>query len=376
MIQAFEDFKNKVRKFEVPNFTAIDVAWGFNVVEMVYNEIFLYDVMNTLFIYNTQEALSQIKDFEQSIGREFRKASLFGELVTFKDGQVHIKEDSFSGVNTVAVWSLNYITEDIFSKIIRPFFANPVFFIGDSEKWSVDKWCHSLLVKTSFYSSDITRVANYNLELFYLNKRVRNGTMTALEPIDHRAYVFKKVDYRDMNPDELLNYDIVISTLPNTLEISNSIRDMFSYKTIPNINEPMVTLEAHYVQLDDGTLFYLEAFSILKVLEVANPEGHPTVRFQFNTGHDIIEFSIKINTKHLNDYVNKYGELDIVYNTGLKVEYAYIIPPLYAIGKAWDNILILFTNPVHGSIKRPIYELTSYAKKKLTFFTDFWYKIY
>lgn len=376
MNQYIEEFKNKVRKFEVNNFLAIDTTHGFNVVDMIYNEIMLFDVNSTLVIYNTLEAESQILAYEKSIGLQFKKLNLYGELTIYKDGKISIREELLGGVSNVVVWSMNYITEEVFRAIVTPMFAVPIFFIGDSEKWSVDNFCHSLLVKTSFYASDINRIIDYNLEISYLNKRIRNGSIVELEPIDHRSYLFKKVNFEDVAPEDYLNYDMVISALPNTADANNLVRELFSYTTLPNINEPMITVESAFVQLDDGSRYYIEAYSILKVLEIKDPHGHPSCRFSYTNGHQEIEFTIHINTKHLDDMVQKYGDIDVPHNTGLKVEYAYVIPPIYAIGKAWDNVLILFSNPINVSIKKPIYELTTHAKKKLTFLTDYWYKIY
>lgn len=365
------------------NHTFINVIHGYYIFDLIPDLVERANAKKVLLINFGEENENIVKDYieNNTLPFELIVKDMWGDFIRVNENKVSINDSMFMseneeyiGVDLIIVHSVNGLPNDILRELIQKVRMIPIFLIGDSKQFCEDVDIQRGLEKSRFYISETSKVPGYNLEVVYFNKRIRSGHIGKLEPTMHRSY---EIILRDLNAipvEELLNYEVIISTLRDPRELNNEIRLLFGYPPEPRPGEKMVNINGCFVDdLETGETIYVDTYAFIDVLEINKSCGvlYGIFKYKGKT------FRANIDVEYINMITGSNVE-DVIPNTnGLKLDYTYVIPPKYAAFKMFDKVLILFSSIDGSSTGRvSLYQITSSVKKKLVMFTDAYYFMY
>ena len=366
------EFKKRARNMTGKNHCFIDVIHGFYIPEMIFDILLHNEVTKSCIIYAGDECEKQLRGIISAKGCNIDIYDLYGDMVKVKDGIIEINSEVLIGRDNIIIWSANFVTDDIFHPLLCNIHNTPTFLIGDNGYYCASPYISSQLEHAEFFIGDTNKNPAFSLDVVYLNKRIRTGQQSKLEYVQHRAYDIKQCDLTSIPTEEYLKYDIVISMFRSPKDINNEIRDMYGFDAKPMVNERLINVAPFICNDIEGKPIYVGIYKIMRVLEIVNDNGLLFVVMELNGRM----FRVQLNTQHLSMYTDCIPEDVIISDVGVKLEYCYVIPPLYALGKCFDNVLVLYSNGVYGSTRKSLYEVTTCPRKKLTIYTDEYYYIY
>ena len=212
----------------------------------------------------------------------------------------------------------------------------------------------------------------YNAEILYFIKKLRTGVINRLERSTTRDMMINKVQTEEdfYNSDEVMDYSVVIDTTGRFREYNIALRNSIGFDFMPNINEPMVNITPFIATSNNGKRVVVDAYNIFKVKSISTENGILRATFE----HREQEIEIPLNTHYLSKVTESDIPLDIApHEAGVKMEFAYFIPPRVAVNKAFPDVLIYFQNRESIYARKLLISMLSSCVRSFKIKTDYEY---
>lgn len=392
MAKPIVDFLNSVKILE-KNYTTIDISFGFYVGDLIPKLMEMGHREKALIITSSHEAERQAKHIIEANPKIHHK-SLIGDII---DSRNNVYSDvDIQCYDIVYVFSANAITRNQLDIIADLFYAVPIILIGDSKSYCVDVDMHRIINASLYFINETSKIPDLNLDIVYLNKRIRTTNINKLEPCSTKSYDIEVTNLENIGYEDMLSAQRCVVYHKSPREINNEIRCLFGYGKIPVENEPVISEETIVVHKDDviirhgdqSTIFkhdkiYIPKYTEMKVSHASvgdSVAGILRVTLQYHNDIDdyIVEFTVNMDTYYYNEVINESEFIDYIPNsTGIKLEYAYVYSPLAMNFKTTDEVLAIFSSIDGASTTRDaLYQLTSFPRKRLVIKTDHPYYLY
>lgn len=387
-------FKNRVDDM-VDNMLAshllfINCHYGYNKIELINaKRKEMEREERTLIIYHGEKDFKDlIEEYENdcmtlvdfidypNMEKSIIIADAYGELISMIDGEIMLSDIiSELGPNTfdsIIIMNVNYMFMGLLDIISMHFINAPVLCIGDSEAMVTDTAVLKALNNTRYFFNDVYRMRGYNAEILYFIKKLRTGVINRLERSTTRDMMINKVQTEEdfYNSDEVMDYSVVIDTTGRFREYNIALRNSIGFDFMPNINEPMVNITPFIATSNNGKRVVVDAYNIFKVKSISTENGILRATFE----HREQEIEIPLNTHYLSKVTESDIPLDIApHEAGVKMEFAYFIPPRVAVNKAFPDVLIYFQNRESIYARKLLISMLSSCVRSFKIKTDYEY---
>lgn len=382
-------------KFSVlsDNTVYFDIAHGFYIFELIPRVIGNRE--NVLIMTAGEEPEKQVYNYvrRNKTNVKYQHKQILGDVLDTRGEIVYEQSTEFTP-DIVFIYTANALYMEDIKQIASIFYGIPIFVIGDSKNYCVDTEVHRAITQCSYYINETSKVPDYQLEIIYFNKRIRTASLSKLEPMINKNFEVQMVNLDNITVDEILSYEKCVSYYTNPRVMNNDIRMLFGYSQFPMSNEPVIlednlAIPENKVKIinnnNDIKIFkngylYIPAYSEMKVVYSSINQETPGVLYvilQYESYRGfIVEFAVPLDTYFYSDVIGE--DVDAIPNAnGVKLEYAYVYSPAAMSFKSFDEVLAIFSNTEGVStIRDNLYQITSFAKKKLTIKTDYPYYLY
>lgn len=339
----------------------INCHYGYNVIELINTKRKeMGREYKTLLIYHGDRNYKEIEESyagsfititdyyaNRMVDKEFVIVDAYGDLITMKDGDIWLSDklDELrdADFDSIIIMNVNCMVMSILNEIQLRFPTLPIICIGDSETYITDHKILQALNNTKYHQAEIYKMRGYNTDVLHYIKKLRTGAINRLERCTERDMniVVTKDPNNFFNIEEVLQYDICVDTTGEHREYNNCVRADLGFEFMPNINEPIVNITPFIIKDSTGLDIAVDAYNIFKIKSVSTDGGILRLKVEFRD--HILE--LPINTEYLETISEHEMPIDIIeHRNGIKIEYAYVIPPRVCINKSFTDVLIYFSN--------------------------------